>query len=73
MKRWRCDATVDGWKERKVEAYPSQLIKNVFVNAAFLEIDSRALDDICDDLRVDTADLSVRHLDGIVWWIDGEV
>ena len=62
---------MDGWKG-KVEAYPSQLIKNMFVNAAFLEIDSRALDDICDDLRIDIADLSVRHLDGISW-IDGEV
>ena len=37
----------------------------MFINAAFLEIDSGALDNICDDLRVDVSDLSVRHLDGI--------
>lgn len=65
MQRWM------GWKG-KVEAYPSQLIKNMFINAAFLEIDSRTLDNICDDLRIDIANLSVRHLDGISW-IDGEV
>ena len=44
----------------------------MFINAAFLEVDSRAFDDIRDDLRVHISDLSVRHLD-IVWWVEGEL
>lgn len=34
----------------------------MFINAALLEIHSRALNDICDDLLVHVSDLRVRHL-----------
>jgi hypothetical protein len=34
----------------------------MFIDAAFLEINSRALDNVCDDLLVHVSDLRVRHL-----------
>jgi len=40
----------------------------MLIDAAFLKIDPRALDHILDDLLVDVADLSVRHLGGMTVW-----
>ena len=39
-----------------------QLLQDMLINASFLEIDSGALDNICDDLLIDLTDLRVRHL-----------
>ena len=39
-----------------------QLLQDMLIDASLLEIDSRALDNICDDLLIDLTDLRVRHL-----------
>ena len=49
-------------------SYLSQLLQHMFIDATLFKIDSRALDDICDDLLIDVSDLVVRHLDGFDLW-----
>lgn len=57
----------DGRKEgsKKMMPYPSQLVQDLFIHAAFLEINSGAFDNIGDDLRIGTSDLCIRHPDGV--------
>lgn len=38
----------------------------MLIDTTFLEIDSRALDNICNDLLIDVSDLSVRHVVGLI-------
>jgi len=45
-----------------VRTYQFQLLKHMFIDATFLEVDARRLDDILDDLLVYGSDLVVRHL-----------
>jgi hypothetical protein len=51
-------------QQRGMQAYQSQLLQHSLVDASLFEVDSRALNDICDDLLVDVSDLCIRHLDG---------
>jgi hypothetical protein len=63
---------IDG-KVTNGESYPFQFLQDLFIDAALLEINSGALDDICDDLLVDISHLSVRHLEEGCSWIDGRI
>lgn len=48
--------------EKETATYQSQLLQDMVVDAGFFEVDPRAVDHVCDDLRVDVSDLCVRHL-----------
>jgi hypothetical protein len=45
--------------------YPSQLFQHSLVHAALLEVDTRTVDHIFDNLRVDRSNCLVRHFDRI--------
>ena len=63
-------------QQRERLAYQSQLLQHSLFDASLFEVDSRALNDICDDLLVDISDLCIRHLDGclcgVVCCVDDE-
>jgi hypothetical protein len=40
----------------------TQLVKDTFIHAAFLEVQSGSIDNISDDLRIDLTDARVRHI-----------
>lgn len=45
--------------------HPSQLVEHTLVNATLLEIDPRTINNIADNLLVNSSDRLVRHL--AVW------
>jgi len=49
----------------KEESYLFQLLQNMIIDAALLEINSGTLDDICDDLLINISDLCIRHFAGV--------
>lgn len=42
--------------------HPTQLIEHTLVNATLLEIDPRTINNIADNLLVNSSDCGVRHL-----------
>ena len=50
-------------QQRERLAYQSQLLQHSLFDASLFEVDTRALNDICDDLLVDVSDMCIRHLD----------
>ena len=46
---------------RDSETYLSQFLQYNFIDSTLLEVNSRAIDYVCNNLLVDISDLSVRH------------
>ena len=56
-------------QQREKQAYQSQLLQHSLFDASLFEVDTRALNDICDDLLVDVSDMCIRHLDECRLWV----